>query len=203
MLITTGFQPLFQGTFTQEEIEKGYAPARRDWPEVITDPAQFAKLLRQRKLVSYGGFGVVYEVDGAAIKIGCIAEDEAQVQQWAYETYESALPVWAYSHDVELPKAVTSEVCPHHGYLANRWDRDSVECHCGDRLGVLVMPLGQDAYPEHSQDEGVELGERISQALEEKFGVGFDERLCNHLSFCGRLMLCDFGDPQGVEAGYW
>jgi hypothetical protein len=96
MLITTGFQPLFQGTFTQGEIEKGYAPTRNDWPEVITDPAQFAKLLRKRELVSYGGYAAVYEVDGAAIKIGCIAEDEAQAQQWIYETYERALRAGAH-----------------------------------------------------------------------------------------------------------
>ena len=103
-------------SFTAEETRLGYAPNRNDWQTVISDPKAFAKLLRKRQLIAYGAYGAVYEASGAAIKIGCIGESEPAIQQWVYEHYQRALPVWAFSQGVALPKAVTHEVCPRHGY---------------------------------------------------------------------------------------
>jgi len=47
-----------------------------DWSGTLDDPRTLASSLRKRKLLGYGAFGVVYEVAGAAIKIGCVDENE-------------------------------------------------------------------------------------------------------------------------------
>ena len=62
--------------YTPEEIRLGFAPARDDWQDILSAPSRFARLLRERRLIGYGAFGVVYKVDSAAIKIGCIGESE-------------------------------------------------------------------------------------------------------------------------------
>ncbi|MCJ7433840.1 MAG: hypothetical protein MUO77_10170, partial [Anaerolineales bacterium] len=86
-----------------------------DWSAVLNDPSALAGLLRKRKLLGYGAFGVVYEISGAAIKIGCVDDNEPVIQQWVYETQARALPVWAYNPEVSLPRVVSHEVCPQHG----------------------------------------------------------------------------------------
>ena len=131
--------------YTLEEIKLGYAPARDDWQDILAAPSRFARLLRERRLVGYGAFGVVYKVESAAIKIGCMGESEPVIQQWVYEQHQRALPVWAFGSDVLLPKVVTREVCPQHVCLSNLWSRSSVMCHCNQPLAVLVMPIGEHA----------------------------------------------------------
>ena len=64
-----------------------------DWSIVLNDPRALASLLRKRKLLGYGAFGVVYKVAGAAIKIGCVDDNEPIIQQWVYEIHMLALPV--------------------------------------------------------------------------------------------------------------
>jgi len=68
-----------------------------NWNAILDNPRTLAGLLRKRKLIGYGAFGVVYEVAGAAVKIGCVDENEPIIQQWVYETHARALPVWAYN----------------------------------------------------------------------------------------------------------
>ena len=185
--------------YTPEEIKLGYAPARDDWQDILSAPSKFARLLRKRRIIGYGAFGVLYKVDGAAIKIGCIGESEPTIQHWVYEQHQRALPVWAFSLDVPLPKTVTCEVCPHHGYLSNLWSRSSVMCHCNEPLAVLVMPIAERA----NQGDGEGISNQIYEAVFEKFGVCLDIHKGNFLNFRGRLMLCDFGDTSDKVADYW
>ena len=188
-------------SYTLEEIKLGYAPARDDWQDILSIPSRFARLLRDRRLIGYGAFGVVYKVDDAAIKIGCIGESEPIIQQWVYEQHQRALPVWAFGSDILLPKVVTREVCPHHGYLSNLWSRSSVMCHCNESLAVLVMPVAEHADQRDVDDE--KISGQIYEAVFEKFGVCLDIHKGNFLEFKGKLMLCDFGDTSDKVADYW
>jgi hypothetical protein len=174
-----------------------------DWSVILNDPHVLAGLLRKRKLLGYGAFGVVYEVAGAAIKIGCISESEPAIQQWVYEQYERALPVWAFGLDILLPKVVTREVCPHHGYLSSLWLRSSVMCHCNEPMSVLIMPIAERADQCDVDGDGDETANQIYQAVFEKFGVCLDVHKGNFLEFKGRLMVCDFGDTNGKVVDNW
>ncbi|MBI1854997.1 MAG: hypothetical protein HYR93_03895, partial [Chloroflexi bacterium] len=165
------------------------------------NPDVFAKLLRRRHLISYGAFGVVYEVDGAAIKIGCIPDSEPVIQQWVCEQYERALPVWAFASDVILPKVVTHEVCPQHGFLSSLWTRTSVNCHCGERLDALAMPLAERADQRKVGEE--DFSEKVYEAVLKKFQVSLDIHKGNFLEFNGKLTLCDFGDANDKAVDYW
>jgi hypothetical protein len=189
--------------YTIEEINLGYAPAHDSWQDIISCPTKFARLLRKRRLAGYGAFGVVYQVDGAAIKIGCISESEPAIQQWVYEQFERALPVWAFGLDILLPKVVTREVCPHHGYLSRLWLRSSVMCHCNEPMSVLIMPIAERADQRDVDGDGDETANQIYQAVFEKFGVCLDVHKGNFLEFKGRLMVCDFGDTNGKVVDNW
>ncbi len=189
-------------SYTEAEKELGFAPAR-DWQSIITSPELFARLLRKRQLISYGAFGAVYEVNGSAIKIGCIGESEPTIQQWVYETYRRALPVWAFGLDIPLPKVVTREVCPIHGYLAELWLPSSVMCHCTEPMSVLVMPVAERVDQRKIDGEGDMIGDQIYPAVVEKFGVCLDIHKGNFLEYKGRLVLCDFGDVSDKATEYW
>jgi len=188
-------------SYTLEEINLGYAPAHDHWQDILSASSNFAKLLRKRRLIGYGAFGVVYKVGGAAIKIGCIGESEPTIQQWVYEQHQRALPVWAFGLDIPLPKTVTREVCPIHGYLSNLWSRSSVMCHCNEPMSVLVMPVADRA--DHGDGENQKISDQIYEAVFEKFGISLDVHKGNFLNFNGRLMVCDFGDTNDKVADYW
>ena len=187
--------------YTQKEIKLGYAPARKDWQAILSDPTRFAKLLRKRQLISYGAFGAVYDVDGAAIKIGCVGESEPAIQQWVFERHERALPVWAFAEEVILPKVVTHEVCPQHGFLSNLWTRTSVNCHCTEPMSVLVMPVA-DLADQHDV-ENEDFSQTVYESVFGKFNTCLDIHKGNFVEFKGRLMLCDFGDTNDKAADYW
>ena len=179
-------------------------PAPRvDWNAVLNDPRTLAGLLRKREVLGYGAFGVVFEVSGAAVKIGCIGEREASIQQWVHEHYQRALPVWAFGSDIFLPKVVTREVCPRHGYLSELWLPSSVMCHCNGPMSVLVMPIAERANQRGVDGDGDRIGNQIYQAVVEKFGVCLDVHKGNFLEFNGRLMVCDFGDTNDKVVDYW
>lgn len=175
---------------------------QRDWQSILNDPSAFAKLLRKRQLIAYGAFSVVYDVDGAAVKIGCIGENEPIIQQWVYEQYKRALPVWAFKTDIPLPKVVTREVCPQHGFPSNLWAKSSVMCHCGESMPALVMPIG-DLADDQRGAERDEIGDQIYQAVFDKFEICLDIHKNNFLEFNGRLMVCDFGDISDKVTDYW
>jgi len=194
------FSPLTR-PYTIDEINSGFTPAHDDWQNILSAPSRFARLLRERRLIGYGAFGVVYKVDSAAIKIGCIGESEPTIQQWVYEQHQRALPVWAFGLDIPLPKTVTREVCPIHGYLSNLWSRSSVMCHCNEPMSVLVMPVAERA--DHGDVDNHRISDQIYDAVFEKFGVSLDVHKGNFLNFNGRLMVCDFGDTNDKVADYW
>jgi len=179
-------------------------PAPRvDWNAVLNDPRTLAGLLRKREVLGYGAFGVVFEVSGAAVKIGCIGEREAVIQQWVHKHHRRALPVWAFGSDIFLPKVVTREVCPRHGYLSELWLPSSVMCHCNGPMSVLVMPIAERANQRGVDGDGDRIGNQIYQAVVEKFGVCLDVHKGNFLEFNGRLMVCDFGDTNDKVVDYW
>ena len=175
-----------------------------DWSAILKDPRALAGLLRKRKLLGYGAFGVVYEVQGAAIKIGCVDNNEPVIQQWVYETHARALPVWATKQEVSLPRVVTREVCPRHGYLSNLWTESSICCHCGEALAALVMPVAET--PDMLTLEGVDadqIWQTVYDAVYNKFGVSLDLHWRNMISLQGRLLVCDFGDVNSKLVELW
>ena len=174
-----------------------------DWNVVLNDPRALAGLLRKRKLLGYGAFGVVYEVAGAAIKIGCVDENEPIIQQWVYETHALALPVWAYKLEAILPRTVTREVCPRHGYPSDLWTPTSVNCHCGEALATLVMPIAETPDMLMLIDDGEPIFQTVYNAVYNKFDVSLDLHSRNMISLQGRLLVCDFGDVNSKLVELW
>jgi len=175
-----------------------------DWRIILNDRRALAGLLRKRKLLGYGAFGVVYEIQGAAIKIGCVDENEPLIQQWVYETHARALPVWATQQEVILPRVVTREVCPRHGYPSNLWTPSSVNCHCGEALAALVMPIAETPdllLLEKSETE--QIWQTVYDAVYNKFGVSLDLHWRNMISLQDRLLVCDFGDTNSKSVELW
>ena len=175
-----------------------------DWNAVLNDSHALASLLRKRKLLGYGAFGVVYEVAGAAVKIGCVDDNEPIIQQWVYETHIRALPVWAYQQEVILPRAVTREVCPRHGYLSDLWTPTSINCHCGEALAALVMPVAETPdmlLLENSEAE--QIWQTVYDAVFNKFSVSLDLHSRNMISMQDRLLVCDFGDTNSKLVELW
>ncbi len=172
-----------------------------DWPRiwrgVLEDPLLLARLLRKRVVLGRGSYGVVYRLAGAAVKIGCVDEAEAERQEWVHEHFRRALPVWAFREDVTLPRVVTREVCPIHGDggLAEHWS-----CHCGEPMGVLVMPLARPADEAWSDPRVWETVETVKQALLDQFDFPWDDALHNLLRYQRRIVLADFGERNDE---YW
>jgi hypothetical protein len=177
-----------------------------DWNSILDNPRALAGLLRKRNLLGYGAFGVVYEVAGAAVKIGCVDDNEPIIQQWVYETHARALPVWAYQLEVILPRVVTREVCPRHGYLSDLWTPTSVNCHCGEALAALVMPIAET--PDMlllEKSDAEQIWQTVYDAVLDKFGVSLDLHWRNMISLAaqGRLLVCDFGDTNSKLVELW
>jgi hypothetical protein len=186
------------------EMNSSLAPSV-DWNTILDNPRTLAGILRKRKLLGYGAFGVVYEVDGAAVKIGCVDENEPIIQQWVYETHALALPVWAYKLEVILPRVVTREVCPRHGYPSKLWTPTSVNCHCGEALAALVMPVAETPDMLEVADNGDAIFQTVYDAVYNKFGVSLDLHSRNMISLAqrGRLLACDFGDVNSKLVELW
>jgi len=175
-----------------------------DWNAILDNPRALAGLLRKRSLLGYGAFGVVYEVSGAAIKIGCVDDSEPLIQQWVYETLARALPVWAYRQEVILPRIVTREICPRHGYLSNLWIPTSVNCHCGEALAALVMPVAET--PDMlllEKSEAEQIWQTVYDAVLDKFSVSLDLHWRNMISLQDNLLVCDFGDTNNKLVEFW
>lgn len=182
-------------------IPRERSASAHEWQEILSNPAQLSSLLRKRRLVGYGAFGAVYQVGDAAIKIGCIGESEPAIQQWVHRRFRRALPVWAFRPDVNLPKIVTREVCPRHGFPSDLWTKSSVNCHCGEAMPAMVMPLAERA--DQRAVDGENFSVSIFEAVVKKFSVCLDIHKGNFLEFNGKLILCDFGDTSDPVADYW
>jgi hypothetical protein len=174
-----------------------------DWNTILNNPSALGRLLRKREVLGCGAFGVVYEVQGAAVKIGCVDGNEPIVQQWVHETLGLALPVWASQQEVILPRVVTREVCPRHGYPSDLWTPTSVNCHCFESLAALVMPVAESPDLLGVTDHGDDIFETVYNAVQDKFGVCLDIHQRNMLSFEGRLLVCDFGDVNSRSVELW
>jgi len=175
-----------------------------DWNTTLNDSRTLASLLRKRKLLGYGAFGVVYEVSGAAVKIGCVDDNEPIIQQWVYETHARALPVWAYQQEVILPRTVTREVCPRHGYLSDLWTPTSINCHCGEALAAMVMPVAETPDMLHlEKSEAEQIWQTVYDAVFNKFNVSLDLHWRNMISLQDRLLVCDFGDTNSKLVELW
>ena len=168
------------------------------WKRILADEKLFKKMLHQRKRLGRGTFGAVYEINGAAVKIGCVLPEEAVIQQWVHETYQRALPVWAYVEEMPLPRAITREVCPEHDPLDSS-AKGLALCHCGETMGVLVMPLaarvGEDILAQYGEGHRTD---RESLAERVRFLVGGCSR--HLLRWNGQIVMSDFGD---AEEKYW
>jgi hypothetical protein len=174
---------------------------RTDWPAIwrgiLEDNHLLRRLLRKREYLGSGSYGVVYEIAGAAVKIGCVEEAEVERQEWVHERFRRALPVWAFKNAVDLPRRVTREACPAHGYVDMGEDGN---CHCGEAMAILVMPLAVPAR-EAWKDKRVQATLKdISGALWLEFQFVWDGRPRNLLRWNGRIVMADFGD-ENVD--YW
>ena len=177
------------------------AEPSRDWKAVLGNEKVLARALRRRRLIDYGAFGAVYRVQDAALKIGCISDTEAEIQQWVCDQFGRALPVWASGLKISVPRVVTHEVCPKHGFLAELWTPSSVLCHCGEPMGVIIMPVGKHADQDAVNNEKFSL--QIGDAVYQAFHIPLDLGPNNFLEYDERLVMCDFGDTNNRTVDYW
>lgn len=166
-----------------------------EWQSIFQNPVRLRSLLRKRKYLGNGTYGCVYAVAGYAVKIGCVDQTERDIQAWVHEKYGRALPVIAYCDNLNIPLVVTREICPVHGYpgfsLGDGWG-----CHCGESMSALVMPLAEDGFPAWKSPFVRRMYEKIADAVEQEFGFSIDIRKWNLLKWNGKIVVCDFGDPQ-------
>jgi len=169
---------------------------RPDWPAiwraVLEDDAHLTRMLRKRSILGYGTYGVVYEVAGAAAKIGHIEEEEVKIQEWVGELFPGrALPVWAYRSNVRVPRVITRQICPIHGFSG--LDEENWSCHCGETMDILVMPVAKPA-PEAWDDPRVRrVVDEIALALAADCEFIWDAAPRNLLRHRNRIVLADFG----------
>ena len=167
------------------------------WQRILADEKLFKKMLHQRKRLGRGTFGAVYEIHGAAVKIGCVLPEEAEIQQWVYETYQRALPVWAYVEEMPLPRAVTREVCPEHDPL-DSCAKGLALCHCSETMAVMVMPLAAPVGEDISA-QCRRMTTRIEKALEKEFDFWWEDYPRHLMRWDGQIVMSDFG----VVEKYW
>ena len=177
------------------------ADPSRDWKAVLKDEKVLAGFLRKRRLINFGAFGVVYRIEDAAIKIGCISDTEAEIQQWVCNQFGRTLPVWASDLNVSLPHVVTHEVCPKHGFPSELWTPTSICCHCGEPMGVIVMPIGKQADQDNVENENFSIA--IGDAVYQTFRLPLDLGPNNFLEYKERLVMCDFGDTNNKAVEAW
>ena len=79
-----------------------------------------------------------------------------------------------------------------------RWTPTSVNCHCGEALAILVMPVADSPLLDVA-DHGDDIFETVYNAVCDKFGVCLDIHQRNMFSLNGRLLVCDFGDVNSVR----
>ena len=165
-------------------------PTSVDWHSILHDDASLHYVLRKREWLGQGTYGVVYRVGDVAFKIGCIEEAEVERQAWVHMTFRRALPVLAFRQSVELPHAITRQVCPIHGPLG--LDRESWNCHCSEPMDILVMPLAETA-DRKTYLRVRRMIDEIKDALAVEFEFSWDDAARNLLRFRGRVILADFG----------
>ncbi len=163
------------------------------WGNALQKPQVLAMLLKSRKMIGHGTYGVVYAVSGVAVKIGHVPPEEAERQNWVHTTLQAALPVIAHASQIELPEAVTRQACPIHGL---GFDEESWFCHCGEPMDMLVMPLARYAGEAFFTSETRRLIQRVQHGLCERFHFFWEEKPSHLLEYGGRIVLCDFGDEE-------
>jgi hypothetical protein len=172
---------------------------QNNWDEIIRNPQLLASVLRKRKLINFGSFGVIYQLGDVALKIGCVHDLEAEIQAYLSER-GLALPVLAACEQTLPPRVVRREVCPVHGLSRDLWEKEGVLCHCDDTLGILVMPLAEAADQDRVASEGAAIDEQVDVLVWDKFGLYSERSPANFVEYQGRLLACDFGIP---DFDYW
>jgi hypothetical protein len=172
-------------------------PMQPDWEKIwgnaLEKPEILTMLLKSRKLVGHGTYGAVFNVSGVAVKIGYVPPEEAERQDWVQRNLGFALPVIAYAPQLHLPEAVTKQACPIHGM---DYDEESWNCHCGEPMDILVMPLAKYAGMKFFDARVRTLVSRTQNALCERFHFFWEEKPSHLLEYDGRLVLADFGEED-------
>lgn len=163
------------------------------WGNALEKPESLAILLKSRKLIGQGAYGTVFNVSGVAVKIGYVPPEEAERQDWVHQNYRFALPVIAYAPRLQLPEAVTHQACPIHG---KGYDQESWNCHCGEPMDILVMPLAKYAGEAFFNLKLYKKISRLQNALCERFHFFWEEKPGHLLRYEGRIVLADFGEEE-------
>ncbi len=168
----------------------------RIWKIVLRKPDVLATHLRGARLLGHGLYGAVYRVSSVAVKIGYVPEEEAERQAWVHRQFNRALPVLAYASRVKLPDEVTRRSCPIHGILGD--DEKAWNCHCGDLMDVLVMPLAKPAPTFWFNRDVRKITREVIKALFEHFQFFWEDKPSHVMKYQGRIVLADFGE-EGVN----
>jgi len=154
---------------------------------------------RKRRAIGMGGYSVVYAIAaGLCVKVGQIAEDEAEAQRHL-AGWGLAVPVLDYASSLELAAVIHRECCGQHGIRRDTQGvaEDGVPCTCREALDALLMPI---ADPDVSTwDEATLFAFRlqVDHVCEEELGRIWDYRPANLARYQGHLVALDFGEPSG------
>ncbi len=152
---------------------------------------------RKRRVIGMGGYSVVYAiVTGLCVKVGQIAEDEAEAQRHLAGR-GLALPVLDYASGVGLAAVIHRECCGRHGVRRDILAEDGVPCTCREALDALLMPIADLAVSTWDEATRFRFRLQVDQVCEKELDRIWDNRPANLACYQGRLVALDFGEPPG------
>jgi PRTRC genetic system protein C len=204
--LSATYPELARGSYTSrimpdgtEEITFHKVTGEKGAPAAAQPPASTLTLFpddtawRDRTILGMGGYAVVYGFNDAALKVGRIAPQEADYQRH-FAAQGLALPVLAYTPDLDLPAAISREICPVHGVRQEILPPNHAPCSCDTPQAALLMPVTDaDARIEPDDLRAFMMG--FSRDAEQA-GLFWDVRPANVARYRGRLVAIDFGEPS-------
>jgi len=152
---------------------------------------------RKRRVIGMGGYSVVYAIaTGLCVKVGQIAEDEAEAQQHLAQR-GLALPVLDYASGVGLAAVMHRECCGRHGVRRDILAEDGVPCTCREALDALLMPIGDLDVSTWGEATLFAFRLQVDQVCEKELDRIWDNRPANVACYQGLLVALDFGEPPG------
>jgi len=154
------------------------------------NPQQFVtpENWNERTILGMGGYAVVYDWQGQALKVGGIEPDEVEAQRH-FAGQGLALPVLGYWPEIDLPESISREVCPVHGVRREILPAEHQSCSSGEPQAALLMPVADGG----EADELRAFIAGFAQDCEQQLGRFWDTRPGNVARYRGRLVALDFG----------
>jgi PRTRC genetic system protein C len=196
--LSATYPELRQGSWTSrrlsdgsEEITFHKVTGEKGAAVCAVPPSLRAVNWADRSVLGGGGYAVVYRINDFALKVGRIEPDEVEAQRH-FATQGLALPVLSYQPELDLPEAVSRELCPRHGLRQEILPLDQ-PCSCDEAQAALLMPVADCDLAGVAPDEIRAFIAGFARACETQLGRFWDTRPSNVACYQGRLVALDFG----------